>query len=116
MGKKNKKNRVGVVFSTDSDYDYKYKKDEEEDTLPKKGQRLRVVKDSKGRKGKVVTLLQGYVGSSDDKNKLCKLLKTKCGVGGSLVEEGILIQGDQRDKVVGILKKEGYEDVKKSGG
>ncbi len=114
--KRGKKNRVGVVYSTDPDYEYEYKKEEEEETLPNAEQRLRIVKDTKNRKGKIATIVQGYVGSMDDMESLCKLLKKKCGAGGSVVDEGILIQGDKRDKVLKILLKEGFKDVKKSGG
>lgn len=116
MGKKSKKNRIGVVYSTDPEYDYEYEKENTEETLPKNLQRLRVRKETQGRKGKVVSIITGYQGGQEDKKTLCKLLKSKCGTGGSVIDEGILIQGDQRDKIVAILKKEGYPDVKKSGG
>ncbi len=115
MAKKNKKDRIGVVYSTNPDFSYEYQDDGTE-TLAKNQQRLRVKKETQGRKGKIVTLVEGFVGTETDKKDLCKLLKGKCGTGGSVVDEGILIQGDQRDKVVEVLLKEGYTDVKKSGG
>lgn len=109
------KDRLGVVFSTNPDHQYNYDEESEEDTLPNNQQDLRVMLDKKQRGGKKVTLVTGYVGTSDDLKSLGKLLKTKCGVGGSAKNGDILVQGDFRDKVVEILKKEGYK-VKRSGG
>jgi len=116
MGKKNKKKRKGIVYSTDPDFDYSYQEQEEEETLDPGQQRLRIMLDRKGRKGKEVTLVTGFVGHSDDLKDLGKLLKSRCGVGGSVKDGEILVQGDQRNKVLDILKKEGYTDSKKSGG
>lgn len=109
------KERLGVVFSTNPDHQYDYSNDEEEETLPNKQQDLRVLLDKKQRKGKKVTLITGFIGSSDDLKSLGKLLKTKCGVGGSVKDGQIILQGDFRDKVVEILKNEDYK-VKRSGG
>lgn len=116
MGKKNKKKRVGVVYSTNPDYDYDHQQDQSEDALPEKQQKLRVLLDRKKRRGKEVTLVTGYVGPEDDLKDLGKMLKTKCGVGGSVKNGEILLQGDHRDRVVELLKKEGFKDTKKSGG
>lgn len=109
------KDRLGVVFSTNSDYDYKHNEDEDTSSVPKNQQDLRVMLDRKKRKGKSVTLVTGFVGSNDDLKELGKLLKSKCGVGGTAKDNEILIQGDFRDKVLDLLHKEGYK-AKKSGG
>ncbi len=108
------KERLGVVYSTSNDFDYDTEGEAEEQTRPPQQQDLRVMLDKKQRKGKKVTLVTGFVGSNDDLKSLGKLLKTKCGVGGSAKEGEIIIQGDFREKVVEILKKEGYK-VKRSG-
>lgn len=115
MAKKKWKNLDGIVFSTNQDFEYQYNEAEEEETLPPNQQDLRVMMDKKQRGGKKVTLITGFIGSSDDLKDLGKMLKSKCGVGGSTKNEEILIQGDFRDKIVDLLKNEGYK-VKKSGG
>ncbi|MEL6719963.1 MAG: translation initiation factor [Bacteroidota bacterium] len=115
MGKKNKK-RVGVVYSTDPDYDYNFDDGEEIDDLEPAQQKLRVLIDRKKRKGKEVTLVTGFEGSNDTLKDLGKYLKTKCGVGGSVKDGEILIQGNFRDKIVDLLVEKGYTKTKKSGG
>jgi translation initiation factor 1 len=109
------KERLGVVYSTDPEFDYENNQEEEAETPEPQKQDLRVLLDKKNRKGKAVTLVTGFIGSSDDLKNLGKLLKSKCGVGGSVKNGEILIQGDFREKIVGLLQKEGYK-VKKSGG
>ena len=110
MAKKNDwKNREGVVYSTNSDFNYEYQKEEEQTTLPAQQQQLRVQLDKSMRAGKQVTLVTGFTGKTGDIEALGKLLKTKCGVGGSVKDREILIQGDHRDKIVQILIKEGYK-------
>lgn len=115
MAKKNKKKRIDIVYSTNPDFDYQYTQDEQVETLPPQQQNLRVSLDRKQRKGKTVTLVTGFVGQEEDLKDLAKLLKSKCGVGGSAKDNEILIQGDFRDKIIEILTTEGYK-AKKSGG
>jgi translation initiation factor 1 len=110
MSKKNDwKTREGIVYSTNSEFDYTHSQQEEHNTLPPAQQQLRVMLDKTGRAGKQVTLITGFVGTSIDLEVLTKLLKAKCGVGGSCKDREMLIQGDVRDKVVVILTKEGYK-------
>ena len=105
----------GIMYSTDPSFTY-----EDESTAPagelnNNQQDLRVMLDRKNRGGKAVTLVTGFIGSDDALDKLAKMLKSKCGVGGPAKDGEILIQGDFRDKVLLLLQKEGYK-VKKSGG
>ena len=106
------KKRIGVVYSTNPDYEYSDDSQEEADTLPKNQQKLRLNMERAGRGGKTVTLVKGFVGSDEDINALCKLLKQKCGVGGSVKDGEIIIQGDHRQRLIEILKKEGYTQTK----
>jgi translation initiation factor 1 len=102
------KKRLNIVYSTNPDYHYNKENEEVTETLPKEKQSLRISLDKRNRKGKAVTLVTGFTGKEDDLQELGKLLKTKCGVGGSTKEGEIIIQGDHREKVLGILQKEGY--------
>ncbi len=114
---KKKKNRKegGIVYSTDENFQYEDDQTEEVATLPPAQQDLRILLDRKGRKGKGVTLVTQFVGSEDDRKALGKELKSLCGVGGSVKEGEIILQGDFRDKVLEHLLKKGYK-AKKSGG
>lgn len=105
---KDKKGRIHVVYSTNPDFNYEYEQEPEAETLPPEKQNLRVVVDSKQRKGKTVTLIQGFTGSEDDLKELAKLLKNKCGTGGSVKDGEIIIQGEVKEKVLAILRDNKY--------
>ena len=106
------KDRLNIVYSTNPDFQYSTDEMEENETLPKQQQKLRVNIEKNHRGGKTVTLVKNFVGTSDDLKELGKLLKTKCGVGGSAKDGEILIQGDFKEKVIDILKKEGYTQTR----
>ena len=110
---KKKNERVNIVYSTNPDFGYQYDEEEELETLPKNQQKLYVSIDKKSRGGKEVTLIEGFVGAEDDLKDLGKLLKTKCGVGGSVKDGEILVQGNFRDKIITILEAEGYQTKRK---
>ena len=109
------KKRLGMVYSTDPDFQYDTGKEEEEETPSPEKQQLYVSLDKKNRKGKKVTLVEGFVGNREDLKELARELKSSCGVGGSVSEGQILIQGDFRDRVVILLEGKGFK-VKRSGG
>lgn len=102
------KKRLDIVYSTNPDYHYSEEGKEEKKLQAKEKQPLRVSLDKRNRKGKAVTLVAGFAGSDEDLQELGRMLKTKCGVGGSVKEGEIIIQGDHREKILGILQKEGY--------
>lgn len=102
------KSRLGVVYSTNPDFKYEQAESVEEQTLPPGRQRLIVRIDRRQRAGKQVTLVEGFVGTSDDLAALAKTLKTKCGVGGTAKDGEITVQGDLRDKVTALLQSMGY--------
>ncbi|SNS51316.1 translation initiation factor 1 [Belliella buryatensis] len=109
------KKRDGVVYSTSDNFEFDSGEREELETLSPQRQSLKVMLDKKSRGGKQVTLIEGFIGSDDDLKELGKMLKNKCGVGGSAKDGEILIQGDHRDKILSILIDAGYK-AKKSGG
>jgi translation initiation factor 1 len=115
MAEKNKKNRVDVVYSTNPDFNYQHESNEEEETLPPQQQLLKVILDKKQRAGKAVSIVTGFIGKTTDLEALGKMLKSKCGVGGTVKDGEIIIQGDFRQKIVDLLNKEGYK-AKIAGG
>ncbi len=112
MGK-NKKSRKGIIYSTNPDFEYQHEKEELE-TLSINKQMLKVCID-KHRAGKIAVIIKEFIGTTHDLKALGRLLKTKCGVGGSVKNGEIIIQGNVRDKVIEILGKEGY-NYKRVGG
>lgn len=113
MSKKKNKSRH-VVYSTNPDFDYDDNQELDE-TLPIANQKLYVSIDRKKRKGKSVTLIEGFVGSDDDLKVLAKKLKTACGVGGTAKDGEIMVQGEFKDKIYSLLTNFGYPSVKKGG-
>jgi len=109
------KKRLGMVYSTNPDFQFESGEEEEEEALAPEQLLLYVSLDKKNRKGKKVTLVEGFKGSSEDLKSLAKELKSRCGVGGSVGDGQILIQGDFRDRVVTLLQEKGFK-VKRSGG
>lgn len=102
------KNRLGVVFSTNPDFKYTEVAEEEVVTPEPSAQKLIVSIDRRNRGGKQVTLVSGFCGAEDDLRELGRMLKVKCGVGGSAKDGEITIQGDFRDKVTALLREMGY--------
>jgi len=116
MSKKFKSDSNGFVFSTDPNFQFQPEQADEQDTLSSAQQALRVLLDKKQRAGKSVTLVTGFVGKAEDLEKLGKQLKNFCGTGGSVKDGEVIIQGDQREKVLQWLLKNGYTKSKKIGG
>jgi translation initiation factor 1 len=115
MSKKNKPDNRGFVFSTDPNFRFEEEAEKDQDTLPPNQQKLRVRLDTKQRAGKAVTLVTGYIGKEDDLEDLGKKLKNFCGTGGSVKDGEVIIQGDQREKVMQWLLKNDYKNSKKAG-
>jgi len=121
MGKNNNnrnndwKDRLNVVYSTNPDFAYETDDEQEAETLEPGKQNLKVSIDRKQRAGKSVTLVQGFVGTDDDLKELARMLKNKCGVGGSAKEGEIIVQGEFKQKVYDLLLQAGYK-VKMAGG
>ncbi|MBR3453721.1 MAG: translation initiation factor [Bacteroidaceae bacterium] len=106
------KDRLGVVFSTNPDFSYQDDSVEQNNTLPPQQQKLRLRIEKNGRGGKTVTVISGFEGTEDDLKQLARLIKTRCGVGGTSKEGDIIIQGDFKNKIIEILKQEGYTNTK----
>ena len=111
----NKKNREGIVYSTNPDFVFEPDSSLQDVTLPPQQQVLYVWLDSKARKGKTVTLIKGFRGNTGDLERLATELKKYCGTGGSVKEVEIIIQGNFREKILTYLSDKGYK-VKKAGG
>lgn len=113
MSKKHQSRPDGLMYSTNKDFFNDYEpENEDQQTLTKDKQKLRVMLDSKQRAGKVVTSISGFVGSAEDLEALGKLLKTKCGAGGSVKDGLIMVQGDYKVKIISWLQEWGYKNTK----
>lgn len=109
MAENDWKSRLGVVFSTNPDFKYETEEESpQQQTLPPQKQKLRVFIEKKNRGRKQVTVIAGFIGTEEDLQALGRMLKTKCGTGGSVKEGEIIIQGDMREKTVTILEQSGY--------
>lgn len=115
MSKKNKPDNKGFVYSTDPNFKFEEEQKSGSQTLPPEQQKLRIWLNTRLRAGKAVTLIVDFVGTEEDLEDLGKKLKNYCGTGGSAKDGEILIQGDQRDKILQWLLKNGYKHSKKAG-
>lgn len=113
MSKKNKPDNNGFVFSTDPNFKFEEEPEAMQQTLLPDRQKLKVVLDKKQRAGKAVTLVENFAGTEEDLESLGKKLKNFCGTGGSVKDRQIIIQGDQRDKVLQWLLKNEFKNTKK---
>ncbi|RYY90586.1 MAG: translation initiation factor [Chitinophagaceae bacterium] len=111
---KKKPDKSGFVYSTDPNFQYQPEEGEAAETLPPAKQKLRVLLEKRG--GKPTTVVYGFTGTESDLEVLGKTLKSYCGTGGSVKDGEILVQGDQREKLIAYLLKNGYSGTKKSGG
>jgi translation initiation factor 1 len=113
MRKKNKPDARGFVFSTNPSFRFEEEEQPAQDTLASNQQKLRIRLDTKQRAGKAVTLVTGFIGKEEDLEELGKKLKNFCGTGGSVKDGEAIVQGDQREKVLQWLLKNGYSGTKK---
>ena len=113
MNKKNKLDSLGFVYSTDPGFHFENDNSPGQETLPASQQKLKIRLDTKHRRGKTVTLIEGFIGTINDLEQLGKTIKNYCGTGGSTKDSEIIVQGDQRDKVLQWLIKNGYRITKK---
>lgn len=108
MSKKNKSDKIGFVFSTDPDFKFDFEEEQVKTTLLPAQQKLRISLDKKQRAGKTVSLIEGFIGSAEDLEELCRRIKNHCGTGGSAKDGYIVIQGDQKEKIKQWLIKNSY--------
>ena len=113
MSKKNKPDARGFVYSTDPNFNFEPEEINEQQTLPPHLQKLKIRLDTKHRAGKAVSLIEDFIGTNDDLEELGKKLKNFCGTGGSVKDREIIIQGDQRDKILQWLLKNNYRQTRK---
>lgn len=110
---KKKPNTIGFVYSTDPNFKPEVEQELEEETLLPNQQKLKIRLETKHRAGKAVSLIIGFIGTQLDKEEMVKKIKNHCGTGGSAKDGEMLIQGDQRDKILQWLLKNGYAQSKK---
>jgi translation initiation factor 1 len=113
MSKKNKSDKHGFVFSTDPNFKFENEEEQSAETFPAKQQKLKIRLETKHRGGKAVTLVEGFIGKEEDLEELGKKLKNYCGTGGSAKDGEIIIQGDQREKVLQWLQKNEYTNSRR---
>lgn len=112
MSKKNKADQNGYVYSTDPGFQFQNNSGGTETPAPAM-QKLRIILETKHRAGKTVTVVYGFEGKEEDLEELGKKLKNYCGTGGSAKDREIILQGDQREKALQWLLKNGYSKTKK---
>jgi translation initiation factor 1 len=113
MSKKKINSLGGLVYSTDPNFKLEEDNNDEQETILPAQQKLKIILDKKQRAGKAVTLVTGFAGKEPDLEELGKKLKSFCGTGGSVKDGEIIVQGDNRDKVLQWLQKNGYTAAKK---
>ena len=116
MESKDWKEKLSFVYSTNPNYTPETEETEKIESIPSNKQVLRVRLEKKNRGGKSVSIISGYVGTEEELKELGKIIKNKCGVGGTVKDGEILIQGDFRDRILNLLQEMGYNNVKKAGG
>ena len=113
MSKKKNQSLSGLVYSTDPDFKLPDENFEEQETIDPSQQKLKIRLDTRHRAGKAVTLVEGFIGTTADLEELGKKLKSFCGTGGSVKDGEIIVQGDNREKILQWLQKNGYKSSKK---
>ena len=113
MSKKKIQSLGGLVYSTDPNFKLPEDEGGEQETMEPSQQKLKIRLDTKHRAGKAVTLVEGFIGTTDDMEELGKKLKSFCGTGGSVKDGEIIVQGDNREKILQWLQKNGYKSSKK---